>query len=57
MYIAKKMTPRSLPEIGRRFGKRDHTTVMHAVKKVEQLRAEDREIDSDVATLTRLLDG
>ena len=57
MYIAKKMTPRSLPEIGRRFGKRDHTTVMHAVKKVEQLRAQDREIDSDVATLTRLLDG
>ncbi|WP_156255399.1 chromosomal replication initiator protein DnaA [Sandarakinorhabdus oryzae] len=57
MYLAKKMTPRSLPEIGRRFGKRDHTTVMHAVKKVEQLRGEDREIDSDVATLTRLLDG
>ena len=57
MYLAKKMTPRSLPEIGRRFGKRDHTTVMHAVKKVEQLRAEDREIDSDVATLARLLDG
>jgi chromosomal replication initiator protein len=57
MYLAKKMTPRSLPEIGRRFGKRDHTTVMHAVKRVEQLRADDREIDSDVATLTRLLDG
>jgi chromosomal replication initiator protein len=57
MYLAKKMTPRSLPEIGRRFGKRDHTTVMHAVKKVEQLRTEDREIDSDVATLARLLDG
>jgi chromosomal replication initiator protein len=57
MYLAKKMTPRSLPEIGRRFGKRDHTTVMHAVKKVEQLRAQDREIDSDVATLARLLDG
>lgn len=57
MYLAKKMTPRSLPEIGRRFGKRDHTTVMHAVKRVEQLRGEDREIDSDVATLTRLLDG
>ena len=57
MYLAKKMTPRSLPEIGRRFGKRDHTTVMHAVKRVEQLRGQDREIDSDVATLTRLLDG
>lgn len=57
MYLAKKMTPRSLPEIGRRFGNRDHTTVMYAVKKVEQLRAQDREIDSDVATLARLLDG
>ncbi|WP_243375258.1 chromosomal replication initiator protein DnaA [Sandarakinorhabdus cyanobacteriorum] len=57
MYLAKKMTPRSLPEIGRRFGNRDHTTVMHAVKKVEELRAKDREIDSDVATLARLLDG
>lgn len=57
MYLAKKLTPRSLPEIGRRFGKRDHTTVMHAVKKVEQLRRDDREIDSDVATLARLLDG
>jgi chromosomal replication initiator protein len=57
MYLAKKLTPRSLPEIGRRFGKRDHTTVMHAVKKVDQLRRDDREIDSDVATLARLLDG
>ncbi len=57
MYLAKKMTPRSLPEIGRRFGNRDHTTVMHAVKKVEELRGQDREIDSDVATLARLLDA
>lgn len=57
MYLAKKLTPRSLPEIGRRFGNRDHTTVMHAVKKVEELRGKDSEIDSDVATLARLLDG
>jgi chromosomal replication initiator protein len=57
MYLAKKLTPRSLPEIGRRFGNRDHTTVMHAVKKVEELRGKDREIDSDVATLARLLDA
>lgn len=57
MYLAKKLTPRSLPEIGRRFGNRDHTTVMHAVKKVEELRGKDPEIDSDVATLARLLDG
>ena len=57
MYLAKKLTPRSLPEIGRRFGGRDHTTVMHAVKRIEELRASDREIDADVTALTRLLDA
>ena len=57
MYLAKKLTPRSLPEIGRRFGGRDHTTVMHAVKRIEALRALDRELDADVALLTRQLDG
>jgi len=57
MYLAKKLTPRSLPEIGRRFGGRDHTTVMHAVKRIDELRAKDPELDSDVAALTRLLDG
>ncbi len=57
MYLAKKLTPRSLPEIGRRFGGRDHTTVMHAVKRIEELRAQDRELDNDVALLTRLLDS
>ena len=57
MYLAKKLTPRSLPEIGRRFGGRDHTTVMHAVKRIEELRAADREIDADVVRLTRLLDA
>ncbi|GGI75812.1 chromosomal replication initiator protein DnaA [Polymorphobacter multimanifer] len=57
MYLAKKLTPRSLPEIGRRFGGRDHTTVMHAVKRIEELRAVDRELDGDVMMLTRLLDG
>ncbi len=57
MYLAKKLTPRSLPEIGRRFGNRDHTTVMHAVKRIEELRAADRELDSDVMQLTRLLDA
>lgn len=57
MYLAKKLTPRSLPEIGRRFGGRDHTTVMHAVKRIESLRASDREIDADVVLLTRMLDG
>ena len=37
MYLAKKLTPRSLPEIGRRFGGRDHSTVLHAVRKIEEL--------------------
>ena len=37
MYLSKVMTPRSLPEIGRRFGGRDHTTVLHAVRKIENL--------------------
>jgi chromosomal replication initiator protein len=57
MYLAKKLTPRSLPEIGRRFGGRDHTTVMHAVKRIEELRVSDREVDADVTRLTRLLDA
>ncbi len=57
MYLAKKLTPRSLPEIGRRFGGRDHTTVMHAVKRIEDLRAADSELNNDVVHLTRLLDA
>ena len=57
MYLAKRLTPRSLPEIGRRFGNRDHTTVMHAVKRIDELRAADRELDADVARLSRMLDG
>ena len=57
MYLAKRLTPRSLPEIGRRFGGRDHTTVMHAVKRIDELRLGDRELDADVTQLARLLDG
>jgi chromosomal replication initiator protein len=57
MYIAKQMTPRSLPEIGRRFGGRDHTTVIHAVRQIEKLRAADQEIDADVTALMRSLEG
>ena len=57
MYLAKRLTPRSLPEIGRRFGNRDHTTVMHAVKRIDELRLGDRELDADVTHLSRLLDG
>ena len=41
MYLSKQLTPRSLPEIGRRFGGRDHTTVIHAVRQIEKLRAQD----------------
>ena len=44
MYLAKQLTTRSLPEIGRKFGGRDHTTVMHAVRKIEELRASDRQL-------------
>jgi chromosomal replication initiator protein len=57
MYLAKQLTPRSLPEIGRRFGGRDHTTVIHAVRQIEKLRGEDSEIDNDVRTLIRVLEG
>jgi len=57
MYLSKQLTPRSLPEIGRRFGGRDHTTVIHAVKQIEKLRAADTEIDADVRTLMRALEG
>lgn len=57
MYLAKMLTPRSLPEIGRRFGGRDHTTVMHAVKRIEELRATDHELDRDINHLRRALDS
>ncbi|QEH78569.1 chromosomal replication initiator protein DnaA [Sphingomonas sp. C8-2] len=57
MYLAKQLTPRSLPEIGRRFGGRDHTTVIHAVKQIEKLRQTDAELDADVRLLIRQLEG
>ncbi len=57
MYLAKRLTPRSLPEIGRKFGGRDHTTVMHAIKRIDELRAGDSDLEQDVATLARQLDG
>ncbi|MEC3948453.1 chromosomal replication initiator protein DnaA [Sphingobium sp. HWE2-09] len=57
MYLAKKMTPRSLPEIGRIFGGRDHSTVIHAVRTIEQLRESNPDIDADVRALQRLLEG
>ncbi len=57
MYLAKQLTSRSLPEIGRKFGGRDHTTVMHAVKKVEELRQTDSAFCEDVDLLRRMLEG
>jgi len=55
MYLAKQLTSRSLPEIGRKFGGRDHTTVMHAVRKIEELIASDRALAEDVELLRRML--
>jgi chromosomal replication initiator protein len=57
MYLSKLLTPRSLPEIGRKFGGRDHTTVMHAVRRVEELRASDASFAEDVELLRRMLEG
>ena len=57
MYLAKSITSRSLPEIGRKFGGRDHTTVMHAVKKIEELKQEDTNFHEDVELLKRLIDS
>jgi chromosomal replication initiator protein len=57
MYLAKQLTSRSLPEIGRKFGGRDHTTVMHAVKKIEELKATDSSFAEDIDLLRRMLEG
>ena len=56
MYLCKKMTSRSLPEIGRRFGGRDHTTVMHGVKRIEELKVQDGQIAEDLELLRRALE-
>jgi chromosomal replication initiator protein len=57
MWLAKQITTRSLPDIGRRFGGRDHTTVLHAVRRIEGLKAEDPAIARDVDVLLRKLRG
>jgi chromosomal replication initiator protein len=57
MFLAKTLTSRSLPDIGRRFGGRDHTTVIHAVKKIEELKATDSQIAEDVELLRRMLEA
>lgn len=56
MYLAKALTARSLPEIGRKFGGRDHTTVLHAVRKVEEVRTQDSEFSQDLDILRRTLE-
>jgi chromosomal replication initiator protein len=56
MFLAKQLTSRSLPEIGRRFGNRDHTTVMHAVSRITELMAEDSVLAEDVTLLRKMLE-
>ena len=55
MFLAKTLTMRSLPEIGRRFGGRDHTTVLHAVRKIEALQANDATLREELELLKRML--
>ena len=55
MYFAKQLTSRSLPEIGRRFGGRDHTTIMHGVRKIEELMTTDSQLSDDLQLLRRQL--
>jgi chromosomal replication initiator protein len=55
MYLAKQLTTRSYPDIGRRFGGRDHTTVLHAVKRIEALKNEDVVLAADLDAITRKL--
>jgi len=57
MFLAKQLTSRSLPEIGRKFGNRDHTTVMHAVNRVGELMEQDPSFAEDVELLRRMLEG
>ena len=57
MWLCKHLTTRSLPDLGRRFGGRDHTTVLHAVRRIEALRAEDAVLAADIEALVRKLRG
>ncbi|HUF86894.1 MAG TPA: chromosomal replication initiator protein DnaA, partial [Thermohalobaculum sp.] len=57
MFLAKTLTSKSLPEIGKGFGGRDHTTVIHAIRKIEQLRDTDSQLAEDVELLRRMLEG
>jgi chromosomal replication initiator protein len=55
MYLAKQNTTNSLPDIGRKFSNRDHTTVIHAVKKIDELIKKDNEIRQNVAEIKKRL--
>ena len=55
MYLSKILTLRSLPEIGRRFGGRDHTTVLHAVRKIDGLVNKDSTLSEEIDMLKRML--
>ena len=57
MFLSKELTSRSLPEIGKRFGGRDHTTVIHGVKRIEGLKNQDDQIAEDLKILQRSLDA
>lgn len=57
MYLSERLTPHSLPAIGRRFGGRDHTTVIHAMKAVQKRREADESLDRDIDALTNGLMG
>ncbi|MGL4279058.1 MAG: chromosomal replication initiator protein DnaA [Albidovulum sp.] len=57
MYLAKTLTTKSLPDIGRRFGGRDHTTIMHGIRKIEELKATDSQLVEDLDLLRRLLEA
>ena len=57
MFLSKLLTSRSLPEIGRRFGGRDHTTVMHGVKRIEDLQIQDGQVAEDIEMLRRALEA
>jgi chromosomal replication initiator protein len=57
MYLSKQLTTRSLPEIGRRFGGRDHTTVIHGVRRIQDLKEKDSQIADDLELLRRALEA
>jgi chromosomal replication initiator protein len=57
MFLSKSLTSKSLPEIGRKFGGRDHTTVIHAVKKIEELKLVDVQVADEVEILRRTLEA